>query len=50
MSYAPLLLKDGLILVQAWALKQAGFGKISYLGFTKNLQSRRAGMLGLKCF
>ncbi|NCF38102.1 MAG: hypothetical protein GWP56_17275 [Gammaproteobacteria bacterium] len=44
---APLLLKDALIVGQGSDLKQAGFGKTSRQWFTKNLQRRATGMLGL---
>jgi hypothetical protein len=47
MLCAPVLLKDAVILGQERQLKQAGFGKTWGRGFTKNLHSRRAAMLGL---
>jgi len=50
MSGAPWWLKDGMILVQEAAAKQAAFGKTSALRFTKNLQSADGRMLGLKLY
>jgi two-component system response regulator RegX3 len=41
-------MKDAVILGHERLLKQAGFGKTWGHGFTKNLHSRRAAMLGLK--
>jgi hypothetical protein len=49
MLFAPLLLKDAVILGQETVTKQAGFGKTWRGGFTKNLHSVLAGMLGLLC-
>jgi len=41
--------KDALILVEERARKQAGFGKRSRVGFTKNLHRGARPMLGLVC-
>ena len=49
MLFAPLLVKDAVILGQERVLKQAEFGKTCDAGFTKNLHSEWAGMLGLLC-
>jgi hypothetical protein len=42
------LLEDDGIVVQARAAKQACFGKTCAFRFTKNLQRRAIGVLGLK--
>jgi two-component system response regulator RegX3 len=44
-----MLLKDAGIVGQDSDLKQAGFGKTSRPPFTKNLQRRATGVLGLNC-